>query len=317
MTPEEDKIPVKIWPLRPPRLALESAEAQRAPTAAPATPPQTTKNTTAPQQRTAQVLTDTITRDIAPAVPMVVVSITEGRRLEDKYVERKRDPLTRGSPITDYSAGPDSPTREVIPGKINQIADELAVIRNERERGVKVARNWNPAEPTPTPTPTATPPPAKTTPQSETAVRTSGVMTGGKTNTEPDEDLYEDTAKARPARAITPEPGAHQAVSGAPKGPKGACHGCGKKGHTTQECFEKKEKERERKGRPQVRVFDEVRERTPQRGLGQLKGKGPAVGRHQGRQPESDRRGWVGFYNPPPLNSAGAGREKGISQASR
>ena len=201
--PEEDKIPVKIWPARKPRLA---------PAAPAANPTQMARRTIPPLK----ILTDSITRNVVPAVPMIVVPIGERRRLEDEYVDTKRGQLERGSPITDYSAGPNSPTREVTPWKIHQVADELAVIRDERERGVEVARNWNPAEPTPTPSPT--PAPAHTpheTPRSQVF-------------RDEDDNLYEDTAKARLARAITPEPGMSQEDKRATevqvlKGPKGGC----------------------------------------------------------------------------------------------
>lgn len=83
---------------------------------------------------------------------MVVIPLEQRTKLEDEHVEMTRLALERGSPITDYSAGPDSPTREVTPAKIATLADGLAVIRADRTRGVEIARNWSPAEPTPSPT---------------------------------------------------------------------------------------------------------------------------------------------------------------------
>ena len=130
---------MKIWPAKPPKLAQVTTAT---------TMPQDAKGTTTAAMRKGTVMTDTISRDIVPAIMAVVVLLAERRRLEDNYVDRKWPQLEKGSPITDYSAGPDSPTREVTPRKIHQIADELAVIRDDRERIVEVPRNWNPAEPT-------------------------------------------------------------------------------------------------------------------------------------------------------------------------
>ena len=120
-------------PARTPRLA---------PGPAATNPTQTAQILIARETRKVRtVLTDKITRNIVPAVPMVVVPLADPRNSEGEYVERKRDPLERRSPITDYSTGPDLPTREVTPGKIAMLADELAVIRDERARGVEIARN--------------------------------------------------------------------------------------------------------------------------------------------------------------------------------
>lgn len=47
------------------------------------------------------------------------------------------DNLEAGTPITHYSAGLDSSIREVTPGKIGTLANELAVIADERTRGVE------------------------------------------------------------------------------------------------------------------------------------------------------------------------------------
>ena len=83
---------------------------------------------------------------------MVVVSLGERRRLEEEYVNENWDKLERGTPITAYSAGPDSLSREITLGKMETLANELAVIANERARGAEVERNWSLAEPTPSPT---------------------------------------------------------------------------------------------------------------------------------------------------------------------
>ena len=104
----------------------------------------------------------------------------------------------------------------------------------------------------------------------------------------PDND-DEDTSKARPARAITPvqapptqDTETQQGIlAKAPQGPMGACYGCGRRGHSTQECFKKMERERGEKGIMQKRPFDEEQERTPRRGLGLPKGQGPREGSPQ------------------------------------
>ena len=222
-------------------------------------------------------------------------------------MEKKRAQLVRGSPITDYSPGPDSSSREVTPRKMEAVADELAVIREERERGTEAERNWNPMEPTPSPAATpavpiltqqakstantdATTPvlaTTTTTPPAPPTPANSPLKTLTNTNAphqHPDGGLYEGTSKARPARVITPEPGTQKETVGkTPVGPKGACHGCGKKGHSAQQFFRDTEKERRQNSIMQKRPFDQVQDRTPRRGLGQPKGQGP--NQLRGQQP--------------------------------
>ena len=191
-TPEEDRVPVKIWPAK---LAKLSARA----------PTETYVQIVPPKSRTTRILTDKITRDVEPAVPMVVVPLAERRRLEDEYVERKWDPMERGSLITDYSAGPDSPTREVTPGKIEAVANELAVIKEERERGVEVERNWAPMAPTPSPAREHSHPASPTPTQEKKTMVTEQRKDTQDTQIMGDPD-DEHTSKVRPARAITPAP---------------------------------------------------------------------------------------------------------------
>ena len=114
---------MKIWSAKPPRLA---------PVPTTAAPPQSGLTAPVPGRttRAARILTDTITRDVVPAASRAFISITERRRLEDEYVGAKWDKLKRGS---HYSAGPHSSSGEVMPGKIDSIANELAVIKEERE----------------------------------------------------------------------------------------------------------------------------------------------------------------------------------------
>lgn len=90
---------------------------------------------------------------------------------------------------------------------------------------------------------------------------------------------------------------------------KRACHGCGKRGHATQECFAKREMERKEGGIPQIPVFDKTNERTPRRGLGQPKGKGPL-------EPQ-DRRGRVGFYDPPTIRVCRPSERKEYKQSEK
>ena len=86
--PEEDRIPVKIWPAKPPRLALVPVAAS---------PPQFTRTVTR------NIIQDQITWGMMLAVPMVV---GERRRLQEVYVIKNLDKLEVGTPITEYSAGP-------------------------------------------------------------------------------------------------------------------------------------------------------------------------------------------------------------------
>ena len=139
-TPEEDKIPVR----KPERFTSKTEVVQIAPTREDRTPAKTglakqpklasePARSSEPTEKR-QVLTDEICQDIVPAVPRAVISLEERRRLEDEYVDKKWDALERDSPITYYSAGPDSPIREVTPGKIEEVKIELAVICHERNR---------------------------------------------------------------------------------------------------------------------------------------------------------------------------------------
>lgn len=254
---------MKIWPAKPPKLAPAGTS-----------PLQAVQVTTTTKIR--KVMQDKITRGVTPAVPVTAVPLAEGRIQENEYVDKNWDKLERG---TDYSAGPDSSSREVTPGKIETLANGLAVIADGRRSGVEVERNWAPAEPTPSPTinpakrvqeprigcqqnqnqpgpitktqtqtktktKTPPPPPPKLPPtepsrtvQVPTPTPASGTVPKGTIAAVqgPDGDLYEDASKARPARAITPDPSESSSRSAGdktlidgPGGPRGACHGCGK-----------------------------------------------------------------------------------------
>ena len=187
---------------------------------------------------------------------------------------------------------------------IAQVAVELAIIREEQERGTEAQRRWSPLSATPSPP----------------------VEKEGEKEADQDKDLYEDSSTARPERDITPAPERAPAIANPtqpnptildhprpipapvttsqqpeqiPKGPKGACHGCRKRGRTAQESFNNREKERAESGDHQERPFYKLQERTPRGGLGQPKGKGPARGQEQ-----EPRKGRVEFYKARPVRSA-------------
>lgn len=97
--------------------------------------------------------------------------------------------------------------------------------------------------------------------------------TANTSQSDPDDDLYEDTTKARPA---------HTGARNTPNaiGAQGSLQQVWEEGafdsaHSTQHCFRKRQKERRINGITQERHFDHVQERTPRRGLGQPKGQGP------------------------------------------
>ena len=73
-TPEEDEIPVRIWPAKPARVTAAPAQQSQVP---------------AQVAVTRNVIQDTITRGVPPAVPVVLVSLGGRRRLEEEYVNEK------------------------------------------------------------------------------------------------------------------------------------------------------------------------------------------------------------------------------------
>ena len=69
-------------------------------------------------------------------------------------------------------------------------------------------------------------------------------------------------------------------------------------------------------GSPQIRAFNEVKERTPRRGLGQPKGTGPIANRPDEHQ-EGERRGKVGFYKSRPMHFRGPSEKKEYKQSEK